>query len=135
MIVIIAIALASLLLGGFLLLTVYERRTGKRVMKAYRDSLDAKLGAVFSLKEKVSLRLVLAHYAQTVTRRFVHDVVKVSLAVIKVLERALLRLGSYMHARAVSAPSLHARNHVLEALRHLREELSAKDEEVRKLEK
>lgn len=135
MAVIIAIAVVAILLGGFLLLTVYEKRTGKRVLRTYRESLDTKLDTIFSLKEKVSLRLVLAHYAQTMMRRFVHDVVKVLLAIIKVLERALLRIGSYMHARAVSAPSLQARTHVLEALRHLREGLSAKDEEVRKLEK
>jgi|CXWL01.1.fsa_nt_gi hypothetical protein len=121
---------ALVLFFGFVFLTAWETRSGVRIFGTLRTGFDTKLQAFIDLREKVSLRIVIVHFVQSLTRRFMHDVLRVALAALAVIERALLRAGSYMHSRALSAPSLHAKTHVSEALTHLKRTLApSKDED------
>lgn len=132
MTLLITLCVGVVLFFGFVFLTMWETRSGVRVLGVFRGGMDARLQAVIDLREKVSLRIVIVHFVQSLTRRFLHDVLKVALAALGVVERALLRVGSYMHSRALSAPSLHAKTHVSEALTHLKKTLTPAKEEDEK---
>lgn len=130
----VALVVAIVLFSGFLLLTAREMHTGQRLFGVWRGAVDDKLSALLELREKVSFRVIALHFVQSITRRFMHEVLSVSLAALKVIERALLRIGSYMHSHALSAPSLHAKTHVSEALTHLKRTLAKEDEKNTKVE-
>jgi hypothetical protein len=132
MTLLITLCVGVVLFFGFVFLTMWETHSGVRMLRAFRQGVDARLQAVIDLREKVSLRIVIVHFVQSLTRRFLHDVLKVALAALAVVERALLRVGSYMHSRALSAPSLHAKTHVSEALTHLKRTLAPVSEEGEK---
>lgn len=129
------LVLFVLLFISFVTLTMHEKKMGVRMYGTFRNRVDERLQALIDLREKVSLRIVIVHVLQSLIRRFMHDVLKVALAALAAMERALRRIGSYMHSKAVSAPSLYAKTHVSEALTHLKRTLSPQKEADEKFDK
>ncbi len=87
------------LLGGFVVLTQYETSRGMRVFAPYREKLDARVRHVEFIFKHVDLAGFLRAEVQHFATRAGHDVVHLSLQLVRVLERLLTRAVRYLRAK------------------------------------
>ncbi|HEX8591405.1 MAG TPA: hypothetical protein VF696_01485 [Candidatus Paceibacterota bacterium] len=87
----ISILAASLILFGFLLLTLIEERRGSRFFAGARYKLDAKVSRAFFVIEHVDWGAFMSHVTRTTLRTVAHDVAHGTLLVVRAVERFLTR--------------------------------------------
>lgn len=95
----ILIAISLILLGGFLLLTAFERGRGLRVAGNLRNRFDAKVARVSFIVRHVDWGAFVKHLAATVFERAAHDIAHTVLLLVRSLERLLTRTVKYLRAR------------------------------------
>lgn len=96
---IISILIASLLLFGFLLVTVFEERRGARFFAASRYKLDAKVARAFFVIDHVDWGAFSAHVTRTTLRTVAHDIAHGSLLAVRAVERFLTRAVRALRAQ------------------------------------
>jgi hypothetical protein len=99
MLFIILIAISLILLGGFLLLVSFERGRGLRIMGAWRNALDRKIGRAAFIAAHVDWGAFVRHLASTFTERVLHDVAHVVLRLVRSVERLLTRAVKSLRER------------------------------------
>lgn len=92
----IAIALAFLLLGGFLALTRYETGHGVRFLGGVRSRFDRKVERISFIVRHIDWSAVLSDVVRTATARIVHDVAHAILIIVRIVERLLTRVVKYL---------------------------------------
>lgn len=99
MIYLVLIALSLVLLGGFLLLAVFERRRGSRVAGAWRNQLDRKVAQAAFVLSHVDWGAFLKHLVTTALERALHDVAHFFLRLTRATERFLTRAVKSLRER------------------------------------
>lgn len=122
MVLLVTLVVLSLLLVAFLALTVREKAVGTRVFSAGRAHLDTQVSHVVALVTRVHIGLALLHVVETFVRQLVHEVVHLALAVVRVLERVLMRTRARVQKSTLSTRALRARSHFLEMAAKLKGE-------------
>ncbi len=128
MILIILIAIASMLFGGFLLLTAFEQGRGMRIAGSVRNSLDAKVARVSFVIAHVDWMAFAKHLVVSATSNMAHDAAHAVLMLVRYLERLLTRAVKSLRERRHHADAADDTSSVLEralvrvrlALRHAR---------------
>lgn len=87
------------LLTGFLLLTAYERRTGRRVLETRRATLDAQVRRVVFIYTHVDLAAFAREESRRLATRLGHAVVHLSLQLVRTVERLLTRLVRHIRTQ------------------------------------
>jgi len=100
----ILIAVSFLLLGGFLLLTAFERGRGLRVAGVWRNRLDAKTARMMFVVRHVDWGAFVRHLAVTAFERVAHDLAHATLVLVRALERLLTRMVKYLRERRGASP-------------------------------
>ena len=90
---------ALILLGAFFALTHYETRRGMRLFAPLRTRLDRDVERVEFVLTHVDLAAFLRDELRRVAHRIGHDIVHLSLQVVRAVERLLTRLIRYFHTR------------------------------------
>lgn len=116
----ITFGISATLLVLFVTLSMRERRVGSRVFGNVRTMLDQQVEKAERTLRHVHIGLVISHVFGTYIREFTHEVIQVGLAVVKVLERALMRTREGVQKSTLSPKSQTARSHFLEALSRFR---------------
>lgn len=91
MLSLIAIAIAALVFGGFLLLTAFETKRGERVLAPLRARLDVYASGAARLVRKADLHALPYTKLRTAFMHVVHEVAHGVLVGVRALERALTR--------------------------------------------
>lgn len=95
-----------LLLSGFLVLTVIERRQGLRILGVWRNRLDATVARATFIVRHVDWSAFTKHLLRTGGERLVHDIAHASLIAVRMLERVLTRVVRYLRERGVRTEPL-----------------------------
>lgn len=85
------IGIALMLLGGFLLLTAFERKQGTRVLGGARNRLDRFVARAGFVAARVDWSAFARHLAGTAFERVAHDAASASLRAVRAVEHALTR--------------------------------------------
>lgn len=91
MVYIVLVGISSMLLGGFLLLTGFERGRGLRVAGSFRNALDAKVARAAFIAKHVDWGAFVKHLSGTVLERVAHDIAHTVLLLVRTIERTLTR--------------------------------------------
>lgn len=113
------------LFSGFLVLTIAEARTGKRVLVSPRSVLDKKVSQAMFVIEHVNWNDFLAHFVQSIAARVVHDVAHFSLVLVRFVERRLTAIVRYMRDRRPNllAPRPSRRSPISQTAEYLKKKL------------
>jgi len=87
------------LLSGFLALTWYETGRGVRFYASSRTRLDQNVERIEFILAHIDLSAFLRDEIRHFARRIGHDIVHLSLVVVRAVERTLTRLIRYFHMR------------------------------------
>jgi hypothetical protein len=120
------------LLLGFFVLTRYETSKGARVYALKREQLDAFVGRIELIVEHVDLGVFLRDELRHLVGRIGHDIVHLSLTVVRAVERVLTRLVRRLrtHPEVDTAPRETAREFV-KVLSEFKDNLKTTDPETR----
>jgi hypothetical protein len=102
------------LLVGFFILTRYETRRGTRIFASDRARLDGVVGRVEFILQHVNFGVFLRDEIRHLASRMGHDIVHISLLIVRSAERLLTRLIRHLrtHAEVDTAPRETAREFV-----------------------
>lgn len=110
MIFLVAIGVSLALLGGFLLLTMYEGRKQTRVLGGARSAFDARIAKISFIASHVNWSEFLGEFVRTGASNVIHMLAEGTLAAVRALERLLTRIVRYLRGRrdkgAEAAPVL-----------------------------
>lgn len=115
------LSLGIVLFAAFLVVTVIESRQGVRVFGAFRARFDERLALWQRSLEHTDIFEVVRSALYKYVHHLLHDVVHLSLSVLHVLERALMRLRSRL-VRPHKVRTVRDRTNVVDALRYLRDQ-------------
>ena len=99
MVPLIFILLALALLGGFFILTDFEKRRGQRLFAAKRDRFDRDVAHVEFILQRVDLAAFLRSEIRLLVSRVGHDIAHLSLQAVRAAERLLTRLVRHLRVR------------------------------------
>ncbi len=98
MLLLILIGVACVVLGGFLLLTAYER-SHARVFGIVRARLDRVVGRALFIARHVDWSAFSKHMVRTGIERALHDIAHGILRIVRFLERSLTRIVRLLRER------------------------------------
>lgn len=101
----VAVVASVLLLAGFLVLTVYETRTGTRVFGALRTRLDDRVARAAFIFRHVDITAFISQVIKDAVVHGAHYVAHITLMGVRAAERELARLVRYLRGRRAAAPS------------------------------
>jgi hypothetical protein len=107
MILIIAIAVSSILLGGFILLTLFEAKNGMRVLAPLRARLDARIGHVAGVVRKLDSG-TFSDRLRVISAYLVHECVHAVLLAVRAFERLLTQTVRALREHRFQTP--HVKN-------------------------
>lgn len=99
MLYLILIAVSLILLGGFLMLTAFERGRGLRIAGAWRNRFDKQVARASFIMRHVDWGAFVKHLMETVTERVLHDVAHAVLRIVRRTERLLTRTVKSLRER------------------------------------
>ncbi len=97
----ILIGLASILFGGFLLLTAFEARAGSRLLEPVRRTLDRHIARLGFIATHIDWSAFIKHVVGTFVERAAHDIAHASLLFVRFVERLLTRTVRSLRERRV----------------------------------
>jgi hypothetical protein len=97
--ILVAILIVAALLLGFLLLTSFEAKKGKRVLSGAREALDRNAETAASYLVSTDARASLVHTIRTFLDHVVHDLVHAVLVAVRFIERTLTRITREIRGR------------------------------------
>ena len=95
------ILVAVALLGGFFVLTDFEKRRGQRLFAAKRDRFDKDVAHVEFILQRVDLAAFLRSEIRLFVSRIGHDIAHLSLMAVRAAERLLTRLVRHLRSQHV----------------------------------
>lgn len=98
MLLIYIVGISCVLLGGFIILTAFERRHG-RLFGATRKRLDRWVGRVTYIARHVDWSAFIKDIVHSTVERVVHDIAHASLKLVRFIERLLTRLVRSLRER------------------------------------
>ncbi len=127
----IGMGLSLALLVGFFVVTNYEARRGMRFFAPLRARLDEQVGQVEFILTHVNLGAFLHGEVHRGINRIGHDIVHISLFLVRATERLLTRVVRHQHARndGDAAPRESTRDFV-KTLSDFKEQLDATHPEI-----
>ncbi len=129
MLLLILIGIVLVLLGGFLLLTAYER-THARVFARVRTRFDRMAARAFFIAKHVDWSGFTKHMLRSGTERIVHDIAHGVLVLVRFVERSLTRLVRVLRERRAGVLTVRhdgvARKSIRETIRGFRKSLTGK---------
>ncbi len=125
------IVVAVALLGGFLVLTDFEKRRGQRLFAEKRDRLDRDVARVEFLLARVDLAAFLRSEIRLLMSRIGHDIAHLSLQAVRAAERLLTRLVRHLRVRhAVDTTPRESARPFVKTLSDFKDRLKASRPEV-----
>lgn len=124
----IAFIVVALLLAGFLALTSFERKRGKRLFAGSRDALDARVSHANAVLSAADFGKLAYHGAHVAFDHLVHELTHAVLFVVRVIERFLTRAVRYLRDRRSNAES-DPRAPLAEEVEKLKEAIRAPERE------
>ncbi|MEK7101828.1 MAG: hypothetical protein AAB882_01600 [Patescibacteria group bacterium] len=123
------------LLGGFFVLTDYEVRRGTRFFAQKRARLDHTVERVQFVLGHVDIGAFVRDEIRHLAHRIAHDIVHLSLVIVRAIERLLTRVIRYFHTRqaADTAPRENVREFV-KTLADFKDSLKATHPEISDIE-
>lgn len=118
------------LLAGFVALTVYEKEHEVRFLRERRERLDRVVERAVFIIEHVDFAAFLRDEIHHLARRVGHDVVNLSLQIVRAIERLLTRLVRHFRARQADVEPRESTRAFVKTLSDFKEQLKASPPEI-----